>query len=106
MFGNQNGFGANKSNKEKGNDGNLNNVFDRVQQQSGVNKDTIFKLADTLQTANFKDEKVVRDLVRKLAVLAGKPITKEKEDQIVKLVINNNLPIDFNSLTGMISGKK
>ncbi|GGE56191.1 stage VI sporulation protein F [Priestia taiwanensis] len=83
-----------------GNNGN-GNVFDKIQQSANVNKDSIFKLADSVKDANFKDEETVRQLVRQIALLAGKAVTKEKEDQIVKAVVTNNMPLDFASLSNM-----
>jgi predicted transcriptional regulator len=81
--------------------GNEGNVFDKIQQTSNVNKETIFKLADSVKDANFKDEETVRQLVRQIAVLAGRTVSKEKENQIVKAVITNNMPLDFASLGNM-----
>ncbi|WP_438503608.1 stage VI sporulation protein F [Ectobacillus ponti] len=75
-----------------------NNFFDNVEKTTKVNKEDIFKLASSVQNANLKDEQVLRQLIGQVAALAGKPVPKEKEDQIVKAIINNNMPSDFSSL--------
>ncbi|MBO9128252.1 stage VI sporulation protein F [Bacillus sp. 165] len=78
-----------------------NNFFDNVEKQTKVNKEDIFKLASSVQNANLKDEKVLRQLISQVAAMAGRPVSKEKEDQIVKMIINNNMPADFSSLSNM-----
>ncbi|WP_047980037.1 stage VI sporulation protein F [Ornithinibacillus contaminans] len=75
-----------------------NNPFDKIQQNAGISPSDIYKVADSVKNADFSDEKTVRRLVRQLAKMANKPITKEKEDKIVKSITNNKVPADFNSL--------
>jgi hypothetical protein len=76
-----------------------NNPFDKIQQSAGINPSDIYKVADSVKNADFSDEKTVRRLVRQLAKMANKPISREKEDQIVKSITNNKVPTDFNSLS-------
>ncbi|WP_416826745.1 stage VI sporulation protein F [Ectobacillus polymachus] len=78
-----------------------NNFFDNVEKNTKVNKEDIFKLAASVQNSNLKDEQVLRQLVQQVGVLAGRTVTKEKEDQIVKAIMNNNLPTDLNALGNM-----
>jgi predicted transcriptional regulator len=78
-----------------------NNFFDNVEKQAKVNKEDIFKLAASVQNANLKDEKVLRQLIHQVAAMAGRTVSKEKEDQIVKAIISNNLPADLSSLGNM-----
>ncbi|MFS0672681.1 stage VI sporulation protein F [Ornithinibacillus sp. 179-J 7C1 HS] len=75
-----------------------NNPFDKIQQSAGISPSEIYKVADSVKNANFSDEKTVRRLVRQLAKMANKPISKEKEDKIVKSITNNKVPGDLNSL--------
>jgi hypothetical protein len=75
-----------------------NNPFDKIQQNAGINPSEIYKVADSVKNADFSDEKTVRKLVRQLAKMANKPISKEKEDKIVKSITNNKVPTDLNSL--------
>lgn len=76
-----------------------NNPFDKIQQNAGISPSEIYKVADSVKNADFSDEKTVRRLVRQLAKMAGKPISKEKEDKIVKSITNNNVPTDLNTLS-------
>lgn len=76
-------------------------IFDKIQKSAGMDKNQIFNLADSVKDANFKDDTTVRQIVKQVALLAGKPVTREKEDQIVKAIITNNLPLDFASLNNL-----
>lgn len=42
-----------------------------------MNPTDIFKVANSVQNADFSDETTVRDLVNKLSQLANKPISNE-----------------------------
>ncbi|PAV29506.1 stage VI sporulation protein F [Virgibacillus profundi] len=73
-------------------------LFDKIQQKSNINPDDVYKAADSVKNADFTDEKTVRQLVRHLAKIANKPISKEKEDKIVQSIVKNNMPMDMQSL--------
>ncbi|MFC4404342.1 stage VI sporulation protein F [Gracilibacillus xinjiangensis] len=74
-------------------------MFDQIQKKSNIKSDQIFKVAQSVQSADFSDEATVRKLVRQLADMAGKPVSKEKEDKIVRAITNNNMPADMNTLS-------
>jgi len=75
-----------------------NNPFDKIQQGAGISPSEIYKVADSVKNADFSDEKTVRRLVRQLAKMANKPLSKEKEDRLVKSITGNKVPTDLNSL--------
>ena len=56
------------------------NFFKKVENKSGVNKDTILSLANKLQGGNMKDEKTLREVISELSKMTGKEVSKEKED--------------------------
>ena len=66
--------------------------FKKVENKSGVSKDTIISLANKLEHSNMKDENVLRDLVKELSNITGKEVSKEKEDKIVSTILNDNVP--------------
>jgi hypothetical protein len=82
-----------------------NNFFDNLEKKTNVKQQDIFNLANSVSGANFKDEQTVRNLIQQVANLANKPVSKEKEDELVNTIVNNNLPVDFASLAKMF-GKK
>ncbi len=73
-------------------------AFDKIQQNANIDPSEIYKVADSVKNADFSDEKTVRKLVRQLARMANKPISKEKEDKIVQSIAKNNMPVDMQSL--------
>ncbi|MDX8046111.1 stage VI sporulation protein F [Gracilibacillus sp. S3-1-1] len=75
------------------------NMFDQIQKKSNVQPDDIMKVAQSVQNADFSDEKTVRKLVKQLSSLAGKPVSKQKEEKIVKAIIGNQMPKDMNTLS-------
>lgn len=72
--------------------------FKKVENRSGVDKKTIMSLANKLQHSNMKDETVLRDLVKEIGDLAGKEVSKEKEDKIVNAILKDNVPKDIDKL--------
>lgn len=76
-------------------------MFDKIQKNSNIRPDEIYKVADSVKHANFSDEKTVRQLVRQLAKMANKPLSKEKEDKLVESIAKNNVPADMNSLDSL-----
>lgn len=71
------------------------NFFKKVENKSGVNKDTILSLANKLQGGNMKDEKTLREVISELSKMTGKEVSKEKEDKIINAVINDKVPNDI-----------
>lgn len=84
------------------NNNNNNNMFGNIEKKTGVNMNDILKLANSLSNANFRDEQTVRRVIQQVAQLAGKRVPKEKEEMLVKAILNNNIPMDLNSLSKMI----
>ena len=83
-----------------------NGFFKNIEKKTGVNMKDIFDLANSLQTANFKDEKTVRGVIRRVSQIANRPVTKELEDQIVSSIIKDGKSLDFNTISNMMNNKK
>ncbi|RYG73617.1 stage VI sporulation protein F [Lentibacillus lipolyticus] len=77
------------------------NLFDKVQKQTDLNPNDIYKVADSVKNADFSDETTVRQLVQNLAKMADQPISKSKEDKIVETITKNNMPVDMQTLNKM-----
>lgn len=73
-------------------------IFDQIQQKSNIQPEEVMKVAKSVQNADFSDEKTVRRLIQQLSRMAGKPVSKQKEDKMVKAITNNNMPKDMNTL--------
>lgn len=66
----------------------------------------IFQLANSLQNANFKDEKTVRGIIRRVSQIANKRVPKELEDKIVESIIQDGKKLDLNTINNMMNNGK
>ena len=80
-----------------------NHFFKKVENKTGVDMNEILKLVQSLQNANFKDEKTVRSIVKKVSRIANKPVSKELEDQMVQSIVQDGNKLDFNYLAKMMN---
>jgi len=69
-----------------------NNFFDRVEKKTNVKKEDILSLARSIQNKNLKDEKELRKLIKSVANLAGKDVSKEREAKIIDAIIKDKIP--------------
>jgi hypothetical protein len=77
-----------------------NDFFKSIEQNTGVSKQEIFKLVDSVKNSNFKDEAQVRKVIRAVSRLTNKPVSKDKEEFLVKSIVNNKIPKDLNKFLG------
>lgn len=71
------------------------NFFKRVESKTNIGKDTILDLAKKLQQTDMKNEGTLREIIRELGSMTGKPVSKEKEDKIISAVVNDQIPKDL-----------
>jgi hypothetical protein len=91
----------------KGRDIQMNNdFFKNIEKKTGVNMKDIFELANSLQNANFKDEKTVRNVIRRVSQIANKPVNKDLEDKIVQSIIKDGKQLDLNTIAKMMNNPK
>lgn len=81
-------------------------LFNNFEKKTGVKMDEVMKLAQSLQGANFKDEKTIRNVINKVSKLANKPVSKSKEDMIVNAILNDKVPKDLSSIEKMIKKQR
>ncbi len=72
--------------------------FKKVENKTNVNKDTILGLAKKLQTSNMKDESTIREVINDISKLTGKEVSKEKEDKIIKAIVNDKVPKNIDKM--------
>ncbi|HEX6923387.1 MAG TPA: stage VI sporulation protein F [Bacillales bacterium] len=80
--------------------------FNDIEKKTNVKKDDVFKLADSAKNADLTDERTVRRLISQVSQLAGVPVSKEKEDRLVKAIVNQEIPMDFSTLAKMFNQSK
>ena len=68
------------------------NLFNKIEKKTNINKETILSLASKLQNNNMKNENVIKEVIHDICNLTGKEITKEKEEKIINAILNDNVP--------------
>ena len=82
-----------------------NQFFKNIEKKTGVNMKDVFDLANSLQGANFKDERTVRNVIRRVSQIANKPVSKAMEDQIVDSIVKDGKQLDFSTISKMLNKK-
>ena len=77
---------------------NRDRLLQKVSAKTNVRTEDILKLANQLQSKDLKKEANLRQLIQEVSKLAGKPVSKEKEDRIIALVQNNQIPENLENL--------
>lgn len=68
------------------------NFFNKIEKKTKVGKQTILDLAAKLQQNDLKNEGTLREVIQELGEMTGRPVSKEKEDKIIKAVVNDEVP--------------
>ena len=71
------------------------NIFNKIEQKTNVNKDTIISLARKLQDGNYKDENTLKDIIHELSFITGREVSEEKEKKIISMIVNDKVPKDI-----------
>ena len=71
------------------------NFFKKIESKTNVNKETILSLASKLQGNNMKDEATLKEVISDLSKITGREVSKEKEEKIIKTILNDNVPKDL-----------
>ena len=59
------------------------NFFQKVENKTNVNKDTIMSLAKKLQGEGLKNEGKLRELIKEIGVITGKDVPKVRINQLL-----------------------
>ena len=74
------------------------NIFSKVEEKTNVKKEDIIKLAKRASSQDLSDEKNIRKLIKEVAKLAGKDVSKEKEEKILNAIKKDKVPKDFKNV--------
>lgn len=66
------------------------NIFKTVEAKTNVKKEDILNLAKMIQNEDLNKEENLRKLIKDVAVLANKEVSKEKEDKLINAIKNNS----------------
>lgn len=73
-------------------------LLDDVSKKTNVSKEDILHLASRLETQDLQNEANLRLLIKEVAKLAGKSVSKDKEDRIVTMVKNKQFNKDIEKM--------
>lgn len=73
-------------------------IFDKVEKKTNVKKEDILKLAKSISGKDLNDERVLRSLIKDVARLANKPVSKDKEEKIINAVKKDKIPKNLNKI--------
>lgn len=79
-----------------------NKFFGNIEKKTGVRMSDVFALVDSLQYADFRDERTVRAVIAQTAALAGKKVPKQIEDELVKTIIKDGRKLDMDAIAKML----
>lgn len=74
------------------------NFFRRVERKTNVDKGTILDLAKKLQETDLKNENTLREIIQTLGSMTGREISKERENKIIKAVVNDKVPKNIDKM--------
>lgn len=67
-------------------------LFSKVEKKTNVKKESIINIASKLNDGNMKDPKTLSSIIQELANLTGKKVSKEKEEKIINMIVNDRVP--------------
>ena len=73
-------------------------IFDKVEKKANVKKEDLLKLAKSVSGQDLNTEDNLRSLIKKIARLAGKEVSKEKEEKIINAVKKDKVPKDIEKM--------
>ena len=74
------------------------NYFKKIEGKTNVSKESILELANKIQKEDLKDEDTLREVIKQVGLMAGKEVSKDKENKIIEAVINDKIPKDIDKL--------
>lgn len=83
-----------------------NQFFKNIEKKTGVNMNDVLELANSLQNANFQDERTVRQVIKRVSQIANKPVSRETEDKIVQSIVKDGKRLDINTISNMLNKRK
>ena len=74
------------------------NLFEKVEKKTKVDKDTIISLAHMVEENGLKDEKTLKEVIAKLSTMTGKNVSPELESKIISTILEDKVPNNIDKL--------
>lgn len=76
---------------------NLGKIFSLIA-ENNIDPEQVFAIVEKVKNSDLKDEKVIRELIQEISVVANKKIDKQQEDQLVKKIMSDGVSEDLFSM--------
>lgn len=63
--------------------------------ENNIEPEQVFNLVEKVKKTDLNDEANIRDIIQEVSKLTNKPVSKAKEDEIVKKVFQNGINEDL-----------
>ena len=63
--------------------------------QNNIDPEKVFAVVEKVKTADLKDEKTIRELIKEVSILANKKLDKDQEDKLVKKIMSDGVSEDL-----------
>lgn len=73
-------------------------ILTKVEKKTSVKKEDLINIASRLNDGNMKDPSTLSGIIQDLASLAGKKVSKEKEDKIINLILTDKVPSNIDKM--------
>lgn len=73
-------------------------LLNRVENKTKVNKESLLKIVSSLNEGNMKDKDTLLGVIDELSSLTGKYVSNEKKEKIINMVINDKIPSNIDKM--------
>jgi hypothetical protein len=63
--------------------------------QNNINPEQVFALVERIKNSDLKDETNLREIIVEVSKIAGKKLDKQKEEQLIKKLVNEGVDEDL-----------
>ena len=63
--------------------------------ENNIEPEQVFNLVEKVKRTDLSDERNIRDIIHEVSKLTNRPVSKEKEDEIVRKVVENGINEDL-----------
>ena len=72
----------------------FNNILNFIA-ENNIEPEQVFNLVEKVKRTDLGDERNIRDIIHEVSKLTNRPVSKEKEDEIVRKVVENGINEDL-----------
>ncbi len=72
----------------------FNNILNFIA-ENNIEPEQVFNLVEKVKRTDLSDERNIRDIIHEVSKLTNRPVSKEKEDEIVRKVVENGINEDL-----------